>query len=96
MKHLISSIFHQHQLEQYFGKPITEAEIHLDMGRLAYASVADTAILPLQDVLGLDEGARMNTPASVSQNWLWRLLPNQITTDVALRLKEWVEVYNRE
>ena len=87
---------YQHQLEQYFGKPITEAEIHLDMGRLAYASVADTAILPLQDVLGQDEGARMNTPASVSQNWLWRLLPNQITTDVALRLKEWVEVYNRE
>lgn len=88
-------IQHQRQLEQYFGKQITEAEIHLDMGRLAYASVANTAILPMQDVLGLDETAKMNTPSSVEKNWVWRLLPNQVTTDLAIRLKGWVEIYNR-
>ncbi len=85
----------QLQLDQYFGKQITETEIHLDMGRLAYASVADTVILPLQDILGLNEDARMNTPASVQQNWIWRMLSHQITTDIAIRLKEWVELYNR-
>lgn len=72
-----------------------EKNIHLVMGRLAYASVANLAILPMQDVLGLDENARMNIPGSPTENWLWRLLPDQITTDVEVRLKEWVELYNR-
>ncbi len=86
---------HHYQLEKYFGMPLNEKNIHLVMGRLAYASVATIAILPMQDILGLDENARMNIPASTTDNWLWRLLPNQITTDVEVRLKEWVELYNR-
>lgn len=86
---------HHYQLEKYFGIPLSEKNIHLVMGRLAYASVANLAILPMQDVLGLDENARMNIPGSPTENWLWRLLPDQITTDVEVRLKEWVELYNR-
>jgi 4-alpha-glucanotransferase len=86
---------HHHQLEQYIGKPVTEENIHLEMGRLALSSVANIAILPIQDVLGLDETARMNTPASSENNWQWRLLPGQITKEAGKQLKEWTTLFNR-
>ncbi|MCW3108530.1 MAG: 4-alpha-glucanotransferase [Segetibacter sp.] len=86
---------HHYQLEQYVGRALTEDDIHIVMGRLAYASVANIAILPLQDVLGLDEIGRMNVPASGENNWKWRLLPGQISTDAENRLKEWTTLYNR-
>ncbi|MBD0294797.1 MAG: 4-alpha-glucanotransferase, partial [Flavisolibacter sp.] len=63
---------------------------------MVYSSVADIAILPLQDVLGLDETARMNTPASGKENWGWRLLPRQLKKEEEERLKNWVWLYNRE
>jgi 4-alpha-glucanotransferase len=65
------------------------------MGRLAFASVASIAILPLQDVLGLDESARMNTPASGENNWSWRMTPHQLTSNEEDTLKEWTRIYNR-
>ena len=86
---------HHHQIEQYVGRRLNEDDIHTVMGRLAYSSVADIAILPLQDVLGLDECGRMNTPASGENNWQWRLLPHQITSDAERELKEWTVLYNR-
>jgi 4-alpha-glucanotransferase len=49
------------------------AEIHWDFIRAALASVADIAIVPVQDILGLGTEARMNLPASPSGNWSWRL-----------------------
>jgi malto-oligosyltrehalose synthase/4-alpha-glucanotransferase len=83
------------RLEQYLGTKIQEKEVHKIMGRLAYASVSQTAILPIQDVLGLDETARMNMPGSVENNWLWRLEPGQITPEINALLLEWVKVYHR-
>ena len=47
-------------------------EIHWDFVRAALGSVADTAIVPLQDVLGLGSAARMNVPAREQGNWTWR------------------------
>ena len=49
------------------------SEIHWDMIRVALESSADTAIFPLQDVLGLDSSARMNVPGSNRGNWQWRV-----------------------
>ncbi|QJW90436.1 malto-oligosyltrehalose synthase [Spirosoma taeanense] len=83
------------QLERYVGLPVTEENVHLILGRLAYASVAQTAILPLQDVLGLDESARLNTPATTERNWTWRLLPDQLSPAIEEQLREWTTVYNR-
>jgi 4-alpha-glucanotransferase len=83
------------QISSYVGHPVNEKNVHLVLSRLAYASVAQTAILPLQDVLGLDENARMNTPASVSDNWEWRFKRGALTKSIELRLKEWVSLYNR-
>lgn len=48
------------------------SSIHWDMIRMALGSVADTAIIPLQDVLGLDSSARMNLPGTAEGNWAWR------------------------
>ncbi|GAB3553357.1 malto-oligosyltrehalose synthase [Spirosoma fluminis] len=85
----------QKRLAQYVGYPIMENDVHVVLGRMTYGSVAKLAILPMQDVIGLDEKARLNTPASGSGNWEWRLLPGQISKEIEAQLREWVKVYNR-
>lgn len=83
-------------LEHYLGMPVTEANVTHLLCRLAHASVAKTVILPMQDVLELDESARMNTPASGTGNWGWRLLPGQTTKQAGQQLRDWTHLYNRE
>ncbi|SFC87361.1 malto-oligosyltrehalose synthase [Spirosoma endophyticum] len=83
------------QLERYVGHSVSEDDVHRVLARLAYASVANTVILPLPDVLGLDESARMNTPASAASNWTWRVLPEQLNPAVEEQLREWTTVYDR-
>jgi 4-alpha-glucanotransferase len=63
-------------------------EINWDFIRLAFESIADTAIIPLQDVIGLGNAARMNTPGTVEGNWIWRYSDNMITENMEERLKE--------
>ncbi|HEX6916237.1 MAG TPA: 4-alpha-glucanotransferase, partial [Chitinophagaceae bacterium] len=82
-------------LALYAGKPVTEDEVHWILARMAYGSVARIAILPMQDVLNLDESARMNVPASADSNWAWRLLPGQVNRSIEDKLKQLVELYNR-
>ena len=74
----------------------TGQEIHWDFIRAVWASVADRAIAPLQDVLGLGTEARMNLPNSNEGNWMWRFQPGVLTTDLALRLREFNRLYGRE
>jgi 4-alpha-glucanotransferase len=59
------------------------------------ASVANTAMIPMQDVLGLGSQARMNLPGTPSGNWRWRLAPGQLTPDLARRLREMNSLYDR-
>ena len=70
-------------------------EINWDFIRLALASVARTAIIPLQDVLGLGNEARMNVPASQHGNWNWRFRAEQLTQEIKDRLLHLTEVYGR-
>ncbi len=70
-------------------------EINWDFIRAALASVANTAVVPLQDVLGLGTAARMNLPNSTEGNWSWRLKPGELTNEIAARLKELTELYGR-
>ena len=83
------------QLERYVGHAVGEEDVHTVLARLAYASVANTVILPMPDVLGLDESARLNTPASNASNWTWRLLPEQLSPAIERQLREWTTVYDR-
>ena len=48
------------------------------MIKLAESSVADTCIIPIQDVFGLDSDSRINTPSTLGYNWKWRLLPEYL------------------
>jgi 4-alpha-glucanotransferase len=71
------------------------AEIHWDFIRAALESVADTAITPLQDVLGLDSRARMNLPASAEGNWSWRYERGALTAEIRERLRKLTELSGR-
>jgi 4-alpha-glucanotransferase len=64
------------------------SEINWAFIRTIMASVADTAIVPLQDVLGLGHEARMNLPGSLKGNWRWRYRPDAITKEMRDRLKQ--------
>lgn len=63
--------------------------------RAALASVAALAVLPVQDLLGLDGAARMNTPGTIVGNWAWRLMPGQLDPALAARLRTTLEIYGR-
>jgi 4-alpha-glucanotransferase len=70
-------------------------EIHWAFIRAALASVADTAIVPLQDVLGLGSEARMNLPGRGHGNWGWRFRSESLTDVIRDRLKRLAELYGR-
>lgn len=70
-------------------------EIHWDFIRALLASVANTALIPLQDVLGLGTEARMNLPASTGGNWNWRFKANALSEDLSSRLRAMTELYGR-
>ena len=69
--------------------------LHWAAIRGVLASVADTAIVPVQDVLGLGSEGRMNTPGTASGNWRWRLQAGALTEDHARRLRTLADLYGR-
>lgn len=81
-------------LTLYAGKAASRKNVHTILTSLAYASVAKIAILPMQDVLGLDGSSRMNKPASVGKNWGWSLqkLP---AAKIEKRLRKLADFYGR-
>ena len=70
-------------------------EINWEFIRTVLASVANRAIVPLQDILGLGTEARMNLPNTTSGNWLWRFRAGALTDEIGARLKELTELYDR-
>jgi len=78
---------------RYLGRD--GGDIAWDFIRLAFSSVADLAIVPMQDVLGLGTEARMNLPGRPAGNWGWRLQPGQLNDQIQNRLKELAKLYLR-
>lgn len=84
------------RIGRYLGRPtLDDAELAEAMLRLALASVADLAVLPVQDILGLGAEARMNIPSSREGNWVWRLKTGQLGDDQARLLREMAQIYGR-
>ena len=83
--------------QDYFG--VTAAELDREVNwifiREAMKSVADTVLVPMQDVLGLGSEARMNIPGTLGGNWTWRLAPNDLREQDQRRLKKLAEIYER-
>ena len=72
-----------------------EEGFHWGMIRGGMSSVADLFVAQMQDVLGLGAESRMNTPGTLGGNWQWRLLPGQITPELAEKLHEMTRIYGR-
>jgi 4-alpha-glucanotransferase len=70
-------------------------EIHWVMIRAVLSSVADVAVVPLQDVLGLGSEARMNLPGTTSGNWKWRYRRGVLTDALATKLRSLTTIYDR-
>jgi len=81
-------------VQRYAGS--SGQEVHWDLIRLALASVADTAIVPHQDLVGLGADCRMNVPAVGEGNWRFRITPRMLGEGIQARLWEMVEAYGRE
>ena len=64
--------------------------------RGALTSVANMAVVPVQDVLGLDSTARMNIPSETSGSWAWRLQTGALTTEAAMKMARLVEITDRD
>lgn len=72
-----------------------EREIHWDYICLAMRSVADTCIIPMQDILGLGREGRINTPSTLGGNWVWRMKEGAFTPVLAGKMRKLTEVYGR-
>jgi len=86
-------------LKEYLGKNIRLQNAHWEVIRLALASVAQLAIIPVQDILGLGENARMNYPSHTDSNWQWHLKNEEMSgiKEYALpKLRTLTKTYGRE
>ncbi|HEY1372991.1 MAG TPA: 4-alpha-glucanotransferase [Candidatus Binatia bacterium] len=83
------------RLARYIGHAVAPDNIHTEFIRLAFMSAAETAIIPMQDLLGLGPEARMNRPATTDGNWGWRVLPEQLGGALAAKLAETTALYGR-
>ncbi len=82
-------------LSGYLGKTVTAGTVAEDLVRLAMMSVADVAMLPLQDVLGLGQEARMNFPSTARGNWEWRAAPGYLENPGLALLADMTRAYSR-
>lgn len=82
-------------LFSYLGHKASGEDVPWELIRMAMASVARTAIIPMQDLLTLGAEARMNHPAKIRENWKWRMKENQINNRLADRLADMTQIYGR-
>ena len=78
----------------YFGLA-SKSEIPEALIRSALSSVADLAIIPMQDWLGLGSEGRLNTPSVSDGNWTWRMKPGSLTDDLSQKIKNLCTIYCR-
>lgn len=84
------------QVRDYFGLSSNASKIiHKEMIRAGLMSVANMAIFPIQDYLGLDNSARINVPSTLGTNWKWRLSKNQFSVETAEEIYELCKLYGR-
>ena len=64
-----------------------DTDTHFKIIEYLMTSKADLTIIPMQDILGLGSGSRMNTPGTIEGNWQWQMTPRQVKPSVSRRLK---------
>jgi 4-alpha-glucanotransferase len=88
-----ASVEEQDHVRRYLAR--SGDDIAWDMIRLALSSVANMAVVPMQDLLDLGNDARMNYPSKESGNWQWRYTDNMLTDVIAQRMREIAVLYGR-
>ena len=84
------------EVQAYLGCMTEDRQILTDrLIRLAQSSVAALCVIPLQDWLGLDNSARINTPNTIGRNWQWRMAADVCTPELARRMREMCQLYGR-
>lgn len=83
------------EVSDYAGHRVNEATCHEDFIRMAYASVARIAIIPLQDLLGLDESARLNRPSTSGDNWQWKMKKSDFEKLFSEKIRKMIRLYGR-
>lgn len=83
----------QDKVRRYFR--VDGSDVSWDFIRACFGSVSETAVVPLQDVLGFDSWARMNTPGIAAGNWQWRYLDHMLTDELANGLSYITNLYGR-
>ncbi len=83
------------RLDAYLDTKCTSENVAAKMVRLTMQSVADVAIFPLQDLLGLDAGSRMNIPGMANGHWSWRFPQGILSSSLARDLLTLTVLYGR-
>lgn len=83
------------QVQNYIGKDLSQDSVAWEMSRLLMMSVADTIVVTMQDLLGLDTSTRMNYPGRPDGNWQWRFALESVTPEIKQKLKRMTETYGR-
>lgn len=74
------------RLELYINEKVSAGNVHWKMIRLAFSSPSSLAVVPVQDFLGLGSAARMNLPASLHGNWMWRVHPEELGHSLSAKI----------
>lgn len=82
-------------LSRYLGKDLILNSINEDLIRLVMSSAANLSIIPIQDILGLDEKTRMNRPSTSRGNWKWRMSGSDMSLVKFDKITEFTETYSR-
>mgnify|MGYP006293379043 FL=1 len=83
------------RLYRYLGRELPDHEIPWELIRLAMGSVADKAIFPMQDVLGMGQETRMNLPSTTLANWSWRVGSEKLSSGLADALADMAATFGR-
>ena len=82
--------------KEYMGNAkSTDEELPWDFIRMSMESVANLAVTPMQEFSGLGTEARINYPSTLGNNWKWRLLPGQFTSEMAKRIHRLTQITAR-
>ncbi|MFO7869319.1 MAG: malto-oligosyltrehalose synthase [Bacteroidales bacterium] len=90
-----TSVADRERLTKYSGRTVNAQNVHSVLIQLAYASVSETAIIPMQDALGLGEDAVMNIPGCSKGNWTWRIKRGITDSEISAYLYGMAQTYGR-
>ena len=88
--------YQKKMIKEYLDRPeMHKEELAKELIRTAHAAVSDLCVIPMQDYLLEDNGARINFPSSMGTNWQWRMKKSDLTVTLAKEIKTLTQRYGR-